>query len=79
MAVGSGSRSLTSLGLSVITNATTKDQQELLARWLDLEKDPEIIAAEVLELSNEVELPSTSFTQRHVASHFRMTHSQLSL
>ena len=70
MAVGSGSRSLTSLGLSVITNAKTKDQQELLARWLDLEKDPEIIAAEVFELSNEVELPLTSFNSTACSESF---------
>jgi hypothetical protein len=70
LAVGSGSRSLTSLGLSVITNATTKDQQELLARWLDLKKNPEIIAAEVFELSNEVELSSTSFNSTACSESF---------
>jgi hypothetical protein len=59
LAVGSASRSLNSLGLSVITNATT-DKQELLERWLNLEKDPEIITAELLELTNEIELQSAS-------------------
>nr|CAH0102900.1 unnamed protein product [Daphnia galeata] len=70
LAVGSGSRSLTFLGLSVITNAKTKDQQELLARWLDLENDPEIIATEVFELSNEVELPLTSFNSTACSESF---------
>ena len=59
LTVGSGSRSLTSLGLDVITNATTEDKNELLERWLNLEKDPEIIDAEIRELSNEVEMQSS--------------------
>lgn len=59
LTVGSGSHFLTSLVLKVITNATTEDKNELLGRWLNLEKDPEIIDAEIHELSNKVEMQSS--------------------
>lgn len=41
------------IGLSEITNTSGKEKGDLLKRWLNLEDYPDIIAAEVLELTNE--------------------------